>query len=49
MTYDDLTAVEQQEVVHRLSARGASIRDIAAQLGTSKRTVSRQRASLSTA
>jgi hypothetical protein len=49
ITYDDLTAVEQQEVVRRLSARGASIRDIAAQLGTTKRTVSRRRASLGAA
>jgi hypothetical protein len=41
--YDDLTAAEQQEVVRSLIARGASIRDIAAQLATSKRTVSRRR------
>ncbi|MCW2899184.1 MAG: hypothetical protein JWO67_1449 [Streptosporangiaceae bacterium] len=45
ISYDDLTAAEQQEVVRRLTARGASIRDIAAQLGTTKRTVSRRRAS----
>jgi hypothetical protein len=45
ITYDDLTPVEQQEVVRRLTARGSSIRDIAAQLGTTKRTVSRRRAS----
>jgi hypothetical protein len=45
ITYDDLTTVEQQEVVRRLTARGSSIRDIAAQLGTTKRTVSRRRAS----
>jgi hypothetical protein len=45
ITYDDLTPVEQQEVVRRLTARGRSIRDIAAQLGTTKRTVSRRRAS----
>jgi DNA-binding NarL/FixJ family response regulator len=43
MTYDELTAVEQQEVVRRLTARGASIRDIATQLSTTKRTVSRRR------
>lgn len=47
--YDDLTPLEQQEVVRRLSARGSSIRDIAAQLGTTKRTVSRRRASLGAA
>jgi hypothetical protein len=49
ITFDDLTAVEQQEVVRRLTARGASIRDIAAQLGTTKRTVSRRRASVGAA
>jgi hypothetical protein len=49
ITYDDLTPVEQQEVVRRLTARGTSIRDIAAQLGTTKRTVSRRRASLGAA
>jgi hypothetical protein len=49
VTYDDLTAVEQQEVVRRLTARGNSIRDIAAQLGTTKRTVSRRRATLGAA
>ena len=49
ITYDDLTSVEQQEVIRRLSARGTSIRDIAAQLGTTKRTVSRRRASLGAA
>ena len=43
ITYDDLTTVEQEEVVRRLTARGSSIRDIAAQLGTTKRTVSRRR------
>ena len=46
VTYDDLTAVEQEEVVRRLTARGSSIRNIAAQLGTTKRTVSRRRAAL---
>ena len=45
ISYDDLTAVEQQEVIGRLSARGTSIRDTAALLGTTKRTVSRRRAS----
>jgi hypothetical protein len=49
ISYDDLTSVEQQEVVRRLSARGASIRDIAALLSTTKRTVSRRRASLGAA
>jgi len=49
ISYDDLTAVEQQEVVRRLTARGASIRDIAAQLGTTKRTVSLRRASVGAA
>lgn len=49
ITYDDLTALEQQEVIRRLTARGASIRDIAAQLGTTKRTVSRRRQSLGVA
>ena len=49
ITYDDLTTVEQHEVVRRLTARGSSIRDIAAQLGTTKRTVSRRRASFGAA
>ncbi len=44
--YDDLTFAEQQEVIHRLTARGRSIRDIATQLATTKRTVSRRRASV---
>jgi DNA-binding NarL/FixJ family response regulator len=35
--------------IRRLSARGTSIRDIAALLGTTKRTVSRRRASLGAA
>jgi DNA-binding NarL/FixJ family response regulator len=47
--YDDLTSAEQQEVVRRLTARGRSIRDIATQLATTKRTVSRRRASLGAA
>lgn len=38
-----LTPAEQTEVVRRLTARGASIRDIATQLGTTTRTVSRRR------
>ncbi|MCU1671861.1 MAG: hypothetical protein JWP40_4788 [Blastococcus sp.] len=49
ITYDDLTAVEQQEVIRRLTARGASIHDIAAQLSTTKRTVFRRRASVGAA
>ena len=49
ISYDDLTPVEQQEVIRRLSARGTSIRDTAALLGTTKRTVSRRRASLGAA
>jgi len=42
--YDDLTSVEQEEVIRELTDRGRSIRDIAAQLATTKRTVSRHRA-----
>ena len=49
ISYDDLTPVEQQEVIRRLSASGTSIRDTAALLGTTKRTVSRRRASLGAA
>jgi len=49
IAYDDLTPVEQQEVIRRLSERGTSIRDTAALLGTTKRTVSRRRASLGAA
>lgn len=49
ISYDDLTPVEQHEVIRRLTARGTSIRGIAAQLGTTKRTVSRRRASLGAA
>jgi hypothetical protein len=40
---DDLTHAEQAEVVRRLTERGKSIRDIADQLATTKRTVSRRR------
>ncbi|MCU1613645.1 MAG: hypothetical protein JWO98_1185 [Frankiales bacterium] len=47
--YDNLTSVEQEEAIRRLTARGKSIRDIAAQLSTTKRTVSRRRASLGAA
>jgi hypothetical protein len=45
----DLTPAEQREVVQRLTARGRSIRDIATQLATTRRTVSRRRASLGAA
>jgi hypothetical protein len=44
--YRELTPTEQQQVVHRLTERGRSIRDIAAQLATTKRTVSRRRAAV---
>ncbi len=40
---NDLTAAEQAIVVQRLTERGRSIRDIAEQLRTTKRTVSRRR------
>jgi hypothetical protein len=45
VVYDDLTSAGQEEVIRRLTAHGKSIRDIAAQLATTKRTVSRRRAS----
>jgi len=44
--YADLTAAEQAQVIRRLTDRGRSLRDIAAQLATTKRTVSRQRAAV---
>ncbi|WP_231851637.1 hypothetical protein [Modestobacter italicus] len=44
--YADLTAAEQAQVVHRLTDRGRSLREVAAQLATTKRTVSRQRAAI---
>jgi hypothetical protein len=40
---EHLTLAEQNEVVRRLTERGKSIRDIADQLSTTKRTVSRRR------
>ena len=40
---EHLTIAEQNEVVRRLTDRGKSIRDIAEQLATTKRTVSRRR------
>jgi predicted transcriptional regulator len=43
MRLEHLTLAEQNEVVRRLTERGRSIRDIADQLGTTKRTVSRRR------
>jgi hypothetical protein len=46
---DDLTRAEQAEVVRRLTERGKSIRDIADQLATTKRTVSRRRESAASA
>jgi hypothetical protein len=44
--YNDLTPAEQEQVVHRLTEQGRSIRDIATQLATTKRTVSRRRATV---
>jgi DNA-binding NarL/FixJ family response regulator len=38
-----LTAAEQAEVVRRLTERGKSLRDIADQLATTTRTISRRR------
>jgi hypothetical protein len=46
---EHLTAAEQDEVVRRLTERGKSIRDIAQQLATTKRTISRRRASINAA
>ncbi|MCW2676750.1 MAG: hypothetical protein JWR70_1790, partial [Modestobacter sp.] len=46
IAYQDLTPAEQEQVIHRLTERGRSIRDIAAQLATTKRTVSRRRATV---
>jgi AraC-like DNA-binding protein len=46
---EHLTVAEQDEVVRRLTERGKSIRDIAQQLATTKRTVSRRRASINAA
>jgi hypothetical protein len=46
---DRLTAAEQHEVVRQLTNRGSSIRDIAAQLATTTRTVSRRRKTASAA
>jgi DNA-binding NarL/FixJ family response regulator len=44
-----LTLAEQDEVIRRLTEQGRSIRDIAEQLGTTKRTVSRRRRSVNAA
>ena len=46
---DRLTLAEQDEVVRRLTDRGSSIPDIAAQLATTTRTVSRRRKTASAA
>jgi hypothetical protein len=46
---EDLTPAEQDEVVRRLTERGKSVRDIAQQLATTKRTISRRRASINAA
>ena len=46
---EHLTPAEQGEVVRRLTERGKSIRDIAHQLATTKRTISRRRASIKAA
>jgi hypothetical protein len=46
---EHLTPAEQNEVVRRLTGRGKSIRDIAQQLATTKRTISRRRASINAA
>lgn len=45
----ELTPAEQAEVVRRLTERGKSIRDIADQLATTKRTISRRRESAASA
>jgi hypothetical protein len=45
----ELTPAEQAEVVRRLTERGKSIRDIADQLATTKRTISRRRQSAASA
>jgi hypothetical protein len=45
----ELTPAEQAEVVRRLTEQGKSIRDIADQLATTKRTVSRRRGSAASA
>ena len=46
---EHLTPAEQDEVVRHLTERGKSIRDIAQQLATTKRTISRRRASINAA
>ncbi|MDT0276115.1 response regulator transcription factor [Blastococcus goldschmidtiae] len=46
---EHLTPAEQGEVVRRLTEQGRSIRDIAQQLATTKRTISRRRASINAA
>jgi hypothetical protein len=46
---EHLTPAEQDEVVRRLTERGKSIREIAQRLATTKRTISRRRASINAA
>ena len=46
---EQLTSAEQFEVVRRLTERGKSIRNIAQRLATTKRTISRRRASINAA
>ena len=46
---EHLTPTERAGVVRRLTERGKSIRDIAQQLATTKRTISRRRASINAA
>jgi DNA-binding NarL/FixJ family response regulator len=46
---EHLTPAEQNEVIRRLTERGKSIRDIAQQLATTKRTISRRRAAINAA
>ncbi|TQN43707.1 hypothetical protein FHU33_3169 [Blastococcus colisei] len=46
---EHLTPTEQDEVVRRLTEHGKSIRDIAQQLATTKRTISRRPASINAA
>lgn len=46
---EQLTPAEQEQVVRRLTERGKSIRNIAGQLSTTKRTISRRRRSAASA
>ncbi|MDT0278001.1 hypothetical protein [Blastococcus goldschmidtiae] len=47
--FEHLTPAEQDDVVRRLTERGRSIRDIAQQLATTTRTISRRRTSINAA